>query len=172
MSQLMPRHPVPDLDLSLAGGGRFVLSEHPPESFTLLLFYRGLHCPICRGQLEDLQNRLEAFAEAGVRAVAISMDGEERAEAAKAEWGLDRLDVAYGLTEEKARAFGLYISSAISEKEPDRFSEPGIFLVNPDGTLYFVAVQSMPFTRPPLDQLLMGINYARSHSYPARGVVE
>jgi hypothetical protein len=32
-------------------------------------------------------------------------------------------------------------------------------------------VQSMPFTRPPLDELLMGISYARSHGYPARGTL-
>jgi peroxiredoxin len=171
MSRPLPRQPVPALDLPLAGGGRFALAENPPEGFTLLLFYRGLHCPICKGQLGDLQNRLDALEEAGVRAVAISMDGRERAEQAKSGWGLARLDMAYDLSEQTAREWGLYISSAISDKEPERFSEPGLFLVNPDGTLYFVAVQSMPFTRPPLDELLMGINYARSHGYPPRGTL-
>lgn len=171
MSRLLPLQPVPTLDLPLAGGGRFTLSGKPPEGFTLLSFYRGLLCPICRGQLSDLQERLGALAEAGVRAVAISMDGRKRAEQAKSDWGLAQLDLAHDLPEQTARDYGLYISGAISDKEPERFSEPGLFLVNPDGTLYFAAVQSMPFTRPPLDELLMGISYARSHGYPARGTL-
>lgn len=171
MSRLLPLEPVPALDLPLAGGDRFTLPDAGPESFTLLLFYRGLHCPICRGQLSDLQERLGALAEAGVRAVAISMDGRERAELAKSDWGLAQLDLAHDLPEQTARDYGLYISRAISDKEPERFSEPGLFLIKPDGTLYFAAVQSMPFTRPPLDELLMGINYARSHGYPARGTL-
>jgi hypothetical protein len=95
----------------------------------------------------------------------------ERAEQAKSDWGLAQLDLAHDLPEQTARDYGLYISGAISDKEPERFSEPGLFLVNPDGTLYFAAVQSMPFTRPPLDELLMGISYARSHGYPARGTL-
>jgi peroxiredoxin len=171
MSRPLPSQPVPALDLPLVGGGRFNLAENRPESFSLLMFYRGLHCPICKGQLSDLQNRLETLEGSGVRAVAISMDGQERAERTKSEWGLGRLDIAFDLSEQAAREWGLYISGAISDKEPERFSEPGLFLVTPDGTLYFVAVQSMPFTRPPLDELMMGIGYARSHGYPPRGTL-
>ena len=115
MSRLLPLQPVPALDLPLAGGGRFTLSGIPPEGFTLLSFYRGLHCPICRGQLSDLQERLGALAEAGVRAVAISMDGRERAEQAKSDWGLAQLDLAHDLPEQTARDYGLYISGAISD---------------------------------------------------------
>ena len=31
------------------------------------------------------------------------------------------------------------------------------------------SIQSMPFTRPPLDQLLQGVDYALENDYPARG---
>jgi peroxiredoxin len=172
MNQVMPRQPVPALDLPLAGGGRFVLADEQPESFTLLLFYRGLHCPICKGQLDDLQNRLDEFGEAGIRCVAISMDGQERAEKAKHRWDLAQLDIAYDLAEETARKFGLYISSPVSDKEPERFCEPGMFVVQPDGTLYCSIVQTMPFTRPSLADLLPGLKYAISNGYPARGEVE
>ncbi len=171
MMRLMPTQAVPDLDLPVVGGDRFVLAESDPETFTLLLFYRGYHCPLCMNQLLDLKEKLVALADLGVEAVAISMDGEERARKSHDEWQLAGLRLAYGLSEQEARSFGLYISSAISEKEPPRFSEPGLFLVRPDGTLYFSSVQTSPFTRPPLDQLMMGIKYHREHGYPARGTV-
>ena len=44
-----------------------------------------------------------------------------------------------------------------------------MFLVRPDQTLYLASIQSMPFTRPPFDQLLQGIDYALENDYPARG---
>jgi len=67
------------------------------------------------------------------------------------------------------RSFGLYISTGISDKEPDTFSAPGLMLVRPEGRLYMMSIQSVPFTRPPLDQLLMGIDYVLKNGYPTRG---
>jgi peroxiredoxin len=169
MAQLIPRKPVPALDVPLVGSGRFVLAESKPALFTMLIYYRGYHCPLCRSQLTDLKSRLSALSELGVEAIGISMDSEERARKSVEEWELGGLRIAHSLTEEAARAFGLYISGAISDKEPDRFSEPGLFLVNPDGTLYFTSVQSSPFTRPPLAELMQGIGYVKQAGYPARG---
>ena len=37
---LMPRQPVPDLSLPLAGGGRWRLSDQKPKHFTMLAFTR------------------------------------------------------------------------------------------------------------------------------------
>ncbi|MCP5402596.1 MAG: AhpC/TSA family protein [Novosphingobium sp.] len=167
----MPREPFPDLDLPTADGGRFVLSECQPAALTMLVFYRGYHCPICRTQLAELQDSQQRFNELGVEAVAISMDGEERARKAQEEWGLGELRIGYGLSEADARAAGLYISGAISDKEPPRFSEPGLFLINPDGTLYGASIQTMPFTRPPFAQLLQVLGYVTEHGYPPRGEV-
>ncbi|MEO1168716.1 MAG: peroxiredoxin-like family protein [Pseudomonadota bacterium] len=169
MTALLPDNPVPALSLPLVGGGTFDLTESDAENFTLLVFYRGLHCPICKMQLNDLQDHLGKLQERGVRTVAVSMDSEERAEQSKDDWGLGKLDMAYGMDEATARSFGLYISTAISDTEPDTFSEPGLMLVRPDGNLYMASVQSIPFTRPPLDQLLTGIDYALNKDYPARG---
>ena len=53
--------------------------------------------------------------------------------------------------------------------EPEKFSEPGLFLVKPDGTLYAAFIQTMPFARPPLDQLLGAIDFIKEKDYPARG---
>ena len=112
---------------------------------------------------------MDLAAENGLGVVAISMDGAKRAAAAKDEWGLDRLDVAYGMSEETAREWGLYISSSIKEAENDIFAEPGLFWITPEGTVYLVDVANMPFARPDLEILIPKAGFAKANGYPARG---
>ncbi|MEM7777317.1 MAG: peroxiredoxin-like family protein [Pseudomonadota bacterium] len=173
---LIPRQPVPDVTLPLVGGGSWTLSELKPGNFTMIVVYRGLHCPICKGYLNDLQNRLETFDKFGVTAVAISSDNQERAETAKQSWGLDRLPIAYDLSLAQGRAWGLYISSSngktsIGVEEPERFVEPGLFLVRPDRTLYFGSVQTMPFARPQFAEIEKALDFVIARGYPARGEI-
>ena len=101
--------------------------------------------------------------------VAVSGDGADRASQARADWGLTRLQVAYGLTEDQMRDWGLFISKGIKEPESDVFNEPGMVLVRPDGTVYSAHVQSMPFARPHLDNLVASIGFINDNDYPARG---
>ncbi len=176
ITPLIPRQPVPDLSLPLVGGGTWALRSNPPEIFSLLVFYRGFHCPICRTQLRDLQSRLYDFASRGVRVVAVSTDNHDRAESTRRDWGLDRLTIAHGLRVAQAREWGLYVSThlgttSIGVEEPRQFNEPGMFLVEPDGTLYMAIVQSVPFARPPLSDLLNAIDFVTANGYPARGEV-
>ena len=169
---LTPGQKVPTLDLPLTIDARFELSKQSPETFTMLVFYRGKHCPVCKGQLEEIGGRLNDFTERGINVFAISMDSEERAMVAHNDWNTHDLPLAWNLSEEKAREFGLFISEKRPDsEEPDRFSEPGLFLVKPNGELYFQVVQNAPFTRPPLDDLLQGIDYVLKNDYPTRGAL-
>ena len=170
MPNILPAQAVPDFTVPLINGGEFTLSEQLGENFTLLLFYRGLHCPICKMQLRELQRKLGDFAERGIKVVAISMDSQERAQKSSDEWDIKEITLGYGLSEEQARSFNLYVSAGRPDSaEPAIFSEPALLLVKPDQTLYFASIQSMPFTRPPFDQLLQGVDYALANDYPARG---
>ena len=176
LSPLFPRRKVPALELELAGGGRFDLARETPQRFTLVVFYRGLHCPICKLQLRDLERNLPEFAKRGVTVIAASCDTRERAEKAKADWGLASLRVAYGLELAVARSWGLYISAgrgmtSAGVEEPPLFSEPALYLVRADGTLYFGSVQTMPFARPHFADILSAIDYVVANDYPARGEV-
>lgn len=164
----MPGTPAPSLSLPLAGGGSYTLADQTPGAATMVIFYRGLHCPVCETYLGKVKEKAAAFAEAGMPIVLVSMDGQERAEKAKADWGLDDIPVAYGLSEAQARDWGLYISTSIKEVEPHVFSEPGTFWVLPDGALYLIDIASMPFARPDLDILLSKV-VAIGNGYPARG---
>ncbi|NCP13230.1 MAG: redoxin domain-containing protein [Sphingomonadales bacterium] len=169
---LKPDQPVPALDLPLTIGARYDLSKQHPEHFTMLVFYRGKHCPICRSYLEELGGKLEDFVAAGVNVAAVSMDNEDRAMVAHNDWKTGDVPLVYGLTEDQARAWGLYISQGRDDSgEPSMFSEPGLFLIRPDGRLYFASIQNAPFTRPPLDQLLEGISFVTEKGYPVRGTL-
>lgn len=173
---LIPRQKVPDLRVPTVDGDPWTLSEQQPENFTLIVFYRGRHCPVCRRYLTDLQNHLDKFAELGVSTIALSSDTKERAEDTKKAWKLRQLTLGYGLSMEEARAWGLYISTSRGEtsigiEEPKLFSEPALYLVRPDGTLYFGAVQTMPFARPHFDDIVGAVRYVLDKDYPARGEV-
>lgn len=171
---LIPRFPVPAVNLPTTDGERFVLGAKPGETFDLLVFYRGLHCPLCAKYLLELERLAPEFASRGVQVVAISSDSAERGKAMAEKVKASGVKFAYGLSLRSAREWGLYISisrgtTSIGIEEPELFSEPGVFIVRPDGTLYYGAVQTMPFARPPFQDLLGAIDFAVAKDYPARG---
>ena len=170
MSQkLTPDAPTPALTLPLVGGGTFDLAAEAPQNFTMVLFYRGHHCPVCKGYLGGLMEMLGDFEAAGFSVVAVSMNDGALAEKSVADWGLDGLRVAHSLTLEQAEAWGLWISKAFKDVEADFFTEPGLFWIRPDGRLYLADISNMPWARPDLGNLLSKVPYALEHDYPARG---
>lgn len=170
MTNPTPTQPAPALDVPVVDGDRFVLADQNPDRFTLAVFYRGLHCPVCRSYLKKMNSLADDFSDQGVDiSIAVSMDTEDKAREAKNDWGIDRIPVGYGLTEDSARDWGLYMSKAINDGEPDRFSEPGLFLVRPDGSLYYSAINSMPFGRPKLEDMVKALEFVNENDYPARG---
>ena len=164
-----PTQPAPDLTVPLLRGGTYRLSDQRPKLFTMVVFFRGLHCPVCRAQLSELERRLGELDERGIEVIAVSGETLERTTQLAQEWKLKRLNLAYGLTEKQMRAWGLFISRGIDEHEPALFNEPGLFLISPDHTVYYESILSMPVGRPRLADLLDGIDYWTTHDYPARG---
>lgn len=78
--------------------------------------------------------------------------------------------VAYGLTEEQMRRWGLYISRPLSPDESiNLFSEPAMFLINPAGLLHVVVYSNATFSRPDLKQVAQGIRMVQDKKMPIRG---
>lgn len=171
---LVPRQKVPGLVVETLGHGTFDLANDAPDFATLVVFYRGLHCPICAGYLKELERLTPEFAEKGVKTIAISSDSEDRARQMAEKIGANTLRFGHGLPLSLARDWGLYISTSrgttsIGIEEPALFSEPGVFLVRPDGTLYFASVQTMPFVRPHFKEMAGALDFVQNNDYPARG---
>lgn len=171
---LTPRQKSPGLTLPTVAHGSFDLATERNDRGTVICFYRGLHCPICATYLKELEKRVREFAERGVTCVAVSSDGEDRARTMAEKIEASDLRIAYDLPLAQARGWGLYISASrgktsIGIEEPALFSEPGLFMVTPQQTLYYASVQTMPFVRPHFSELLGALDFAIANDYPARG---
>ena len=171
---LLPRQPTPALNVPTLDHGVFDLAADAAEHFSLLVFYRGLHCPICAKYLLELARLVPEFEKRGVKVMALSSDTQERARQMADKLDAPGLRMGYGLPLDVARQWGLYISTSrgvtsIGIEEPALFAEPAVYIVRPDSTLYYGAVQSMPFARPNFADLVGAIDFALAKNYPARG---
>lgn len=171
MNRPTPKQKAPELSFTLLGGKEWSLENQNPANFTLLVFYRGLHCPICKKYLQQLQELLPDFKSRGVDVVAVSMDSEKRARLSRQQWEISELTLGYELTEKAARNWGLYLSKAVKDGEPDLFSEPGLFLVDAKNEVYYSAINSNPWGRPYLPSFVKAVDYIVNSGYPARGEV-
>jgi peroxiredoxin len=171
---IQPRQPVPALQVPTLDHGDYSLQAEAPANFSLLVFYRGLHCPICLKYLLELSRVLSEFDKRGVKVLALSSDTAERARAMADKVKAPELRIGHSLSLASAREWGLYISTSrgmttAGVEEPALFSEPGVFIVKPDNSLYYAAVQTMPFARPHFDELLAALDFVLAKNYPARG---
>ena len=170
----VPRQAVPELNVETLKDGSFNLSQDHGNFGTLVVFYRGLHCPLCATYLKELERLTPDFEDRGVKTIAVSSDSQERAEQMAESVGAKNLRFGYGLPLSVATEWGLYISTSrgttsIGIEEPALFSEPGVFLVRGDGTLYFSSVQTMPFVRPHFKEMVGALDFVIKNEYPARG---
>ena len=164
----LPTQPAPALSVPLIQGDAWTLSEQSNETFTIVVFYRGKHCPRCKRFLNKLNTALTDWTDVMDVAV-VSADTKEKALADKEEFGWS-FDLGYGMTEAQMRSLGLYVSDPLSEAETNsRFAEPGAFGIRPDGHLMLVDISNGPAARPDLEELLDGMKFNIANDRPTRG---
>lgn len=168
---MKPLEKVPEINVKTLQGHDWSLSRQKPVHFTMIVFYRGHHCNICRHYIHDLSVQLPEFEKRGINVIAISSNSQEKAKQSQNEWHTGDLLIGYGYPVDEAKHLGLYISKAIHAREPDFFFEPALLVISRDGTLYSLAKQSIPFARPHFKDILASFDYILRESYPARGEV-
>jgi len=152
------------------GGGELSIGG-ARENWTLLVVYRGKHCPRCKKYLNILNDMSNQWVEAGFDIAVVSADPEEKARADQDEFGWV-FDLGYGLQEEQMAALGLYVTEPLSPSETDRrFAEPGTFVVRPDGRVLLISISNGPSARPELTELLDGMIFTKDNDRPPRGTV-
>ena len=67
-----PHQPAPHLTVALRSGRTYRLAGQHPASHTIVVFFRGLHYPVCRAQLTELNRRLYDLRDLGIEVVAVS----------------------------------------------------------------------------------------------------
>ena len=80
-SRVQTNAQAPALNLPTLSGETFNLSNEKPDSLTIVVFYRGLHWPICINYLQEIEENFETLTKAGINLVAVSMDPKEKARA-------------------------------------------------------------------------------------------
>lgn len=159
--------PIAQMSFPLVGTGTVTIGAQK-DRWTLLIVYRGKHCPRCKRYLNKFNSMFADWA-ALMDVVVVSADTHEKAAADQAEFGWD-FDLAYGLTEPQMRALGLYVSDPMSDAETkDRFAEPGTFAIRPDGVLMLADISNGPASRPDLVELLDGMRFNIENNRPVRG---
>lgn len=172
--KVIPRGPAPSLGVETLKHGRFDLGQDAPRLMTLIVFYRGLHCPFCAIQLEEMEKVVDDFENRGVKMIALSTDNAERAKAMAERCKLDKLRVGYGLPLADARDWDLYLSTGGGKNTQGIdinpiYSEPGLFLVKADRTVHYVAIQSAPQGRPAMKDILGVVDFNIKNNAPSRG---
>ena len=167
--KLLMGYAAPPLVVNTVDNKTWRLTDQTPEHYTMVVFYRGLHCPICSQYLAQVDQQLAAFEPLGVQGIAISGDSLVQTQQFQTQAQLQHLTLGYGLTPEQMRQWGLYLSQGHFEQEPTLFSEPALFLIQPDGRLYFANIGTHPFSRVDVELLLKGLAYIIPNNYPLRG---
>lgn len=79
---------APDFTLQNAAGQRVNLSDTLAEGPVVLIWYRGEWCPYCNIYLEDIQENVDKFEEAGAKVIAISPAKPDQSWSAEEKEGL------------------------------------------------------------------------------------
>ena len=116
----------PKLTLNLVDGGTLTL---PDYNWTLMVFYRGLFCPVCHRQLADFQRHLPDYQEQGINIAAASTEDVDMAREMREKhnitfpfgYGLDVIDIA--------TRFGAFYD------KDKKFLHATTFIIKPDGNI-------------------------------------
>ena len=171
---LIPRQTTPALTVDTLAHGPFDLGAETPENFTLVTFYRGLHCPICANYLKDMERQVPEFEKRGVdfdrhqfgHARTRREDGrkDRRAKYSGSATACPFRWRAPGACSFQLRAVKHRLASRSRHSFRSR-----MFLIRPDRTLYYGSVQTMPFVRPHFSELVQALDFVLAKNYPARG---
>ena len=160
--------PLPAITLPTLNGGEITLGQGQATDWHLVVVYRGLHCPICKKYLTQLESLQSQFAEAGADVMAVSADPQDKAQKMADETGAT-FPIAYNLSLEQMQSLGLFISDPLPGETDRPFAEPGLFVVNAHGVAQLIDVANAPFLRPDLNDLPDSLQFLKAKDYPVRG---
>jgi peroxiredoxin len=148
MPTLKPGSQAPDLSLTSVDGPETRLSDIWRQGVTALTFYRGSFCPTCNRHLHEIEERADAFREAGLQVVAISADRLETGQETVQRHGLSFAV----LSDPERRAIDAY---GVVYNKIEGHAEPAVFLISPEGVVLYLSIVSGPVGRLGAAEILM-----------------
>ena len=173
-SKIIAGESFPRIDVKTPDGRMVPLVDTQAQvasgRWTLVLVYRGQHCPICLKYLNEFSMFSGRFEALNIDVVAVSAENNQQLEQFKVNGLKVSFPIMLELQVADMKKLGLYISEPTSDSETDHlFAEPGLFLVNPQGQTAMLEIANAPFIRPNIDQLVTGLEYVMENNYPIRG---
>ena len=154
---------IPRFTFETLNGGVWGSRSPSAGMFRLLVIYRGMWCPFCKEQLQELNALHDSFTDAGVTPVAVSADTRARAEISRNEYALDQLRIGYEMPIGVAREMGVFISAGIKSKEMPLFCEPACFLLNAENQIQAAWIASNAFARTRMREVRRYIGFLTAH---------
>ncbi len=142
---------APEFSLEDETGGEFSLADHRGEMI-LLVFYPGDDTPVCTRQLCDYRDGIEAFAGLGVKVVGISRDDANSHQAFKKK---HKLPFSL-LSDPDLEVAALYDSKGMLGMKRS------VFLVDEEGLIRYLHVESLPVFRRAREEILEAIEGVRA----------
>jgi len=156
MPLLQTGQTFPQLDLPAVGGGTISLPDDLAGSFGVVLVYRGSWCPYCNAQLASFARAADAFAEVGIKVVALSVDDEDTSAALVDKRHLP-FPVGHSADPDKvAAAIG-----AFTNDDPHYLQSTG-FVLAPDGSVLVGVYSTGAIGRLVADDVVGLVRHVRS----------
>lgn len=146
----------PLLQLSAVGGGTISLPGDLAGSYAVVLVYRGSWCPYCNAQLAAFHRASDAFAQAGVKVVALSVDDEVTSAALVTKHHLG-FPVGHSAGADAVAS----ATGAFTNADPHYLQSTG-FVLGPDGTVLTAVYSSGAIGRLVPEDVLGLVQYAQS----------
>jgi peroxiredoxin len=166
-----PGTTAPALNVELIDGSMFDLADARPARFTMIVFFRGYFCGVCKSYLPELQRNEAEFARHGVDIVLASSDNAERSTQIRDEWDVS-IPIGHSLDHVTGQAWDLYFTEGDPARPemPKVFTEPGLFLITPEHEIFFSATCTAPVGRPQIAELVGWFEFMEAkNAYPMRG---
>jgi peroxiredoxin len=155
---LNPGDRFPDIELTRPGGETLQLPDALAGGYGVVLFYRGAWCPYCNAQLRAFQRAKERLAEAGVRAVALSVDDEPTTRGTIEKHGIE-FPVGCG-----ADAHALAAATGAFVNEDPVYVQSTGFVLDPDGRTVVSVYSSGAIGRLVPEDVVGLVRFEREHA--------
>lgn len=144
---------APAFTAPLANGDldSFTLTEALEDGPVLLAFFPGAFTSVCSHELKTLNERLDAFSDAGVRVYGVSVDSPFALNAFRDELGL-AFDLISDSTDELIEGFD--ISMDFAELGVYNVAKRSVFIIDEDGEIAYEWVSDDPGVEPEYDELV------------------
>lgn len=140
--------PAPDFTLATTGSKPVTLAELRGQK-VLLAFFPLAFTSTCTSELCAFSDDYDEFANAGVRVVPISVDSTASLKEYKAKYGM-KADLASDFRRDVSRLYGVL-------NEERFFSQRSYFLIDADGIVRWVHVETLPGVRRENSEILAEI---------------